>query len=44
MVEKKKSVSQVDSIFVFVKKTPEIKMTSLLFVFHVTSRALSSAT
>ena len=33
MVEKKNSVFQVDSVFVFAKKTPEIKMKSLLFVF-----------
>ena len=46
MVEKK-IVSQVDSLFVFCKKKKEKNRnqnTSLLFVFHVTSRALSSAT
>ena len=41
----KKSVFQVDSIFVFEKKKkkkPEIKMMSLLFVFHVTCTKFSN--
>ena len=37
----KKSVFQVDSIFVLEKKT-QIKMTSLLFVFHVTCTKFSN--